>query len=283
MPKLTIITINLNNEDSLRRTIESVVFQKNASFEYVFIDGGSTDNSMSIIEEFRDKITTSLSEKDTGIYNAMNKGIKVSNGEYLLFLNSGDYLIADNVVSKLIETNFDEDVVSGSLKIIDEKSNSFCIKTPPENITGKYLFFDFLPHTSTLIKKALFDEVGYFNEENKITSDWEFFTKAFILFNASYKRLPETISVFNTAGLSSDPIHKQTIQKEKLNCIKNNFKYIYEDYLAFEQLEKEKSEYNNSIEYSVYKFMEIIGLIPFLILSVKLYQRITLKIKKIMK
>ena len=91
---ISIITINLNNKDGLKRTIESVINQNKFDIiEYIIIDGGSTDGSVDIIKEYNDKITYWVSEKDKGIYNAMNNGIKASSGDYLLFLNSGDHLI----------------------------------------------------------------------------------------------------------------------------------------------------------------------------------------------
>ncbi|MDR2910496.1 MAG: glycosyltransferase [Bacteroidales bacterium] len=94
--KLSIITINLNNVAGLQKTIESVVKQTFTDYEYIVIDGGSTDGSADIIKQHANKITYWVSEPDKGIYNAMNKGIRVAKGEYCLFLNSGDWLINSN-------------------------------------------------------------------------------------------------------------------------------------------------------------------------------------------
>src|SRR5690606_27175837 len=96
--KLTVITVNLNNAQGLSKTITSVLTQTILPFEYIVIDGGSTDNSLDIIERNSAKISYWISEPDKGVYEAMNKGIKQANGDYLLFLNSGDYLINDRVI-----------------------------------------------------------------------------------------------------------------------------------------------------------------------------------------
>ena len=97
--KFTVITINYNNVEGLRQTILSVVGQTCDDFEYVIIDGGSTDGSVGVIKEYEDKITHWVSEKDGGIYNAMNKGVKVAHGEYLIFMNSGDIFFDNKVLS----------------------------------------------------------------------------------------------------------------------------------------------------------------------------------------
>ena len=102
MAKYSIITINYNNADGLRRTIESVVSQTFDDYEYVIIDGGSTDGSVDVIKEYENKISYWVSEKDGGIYNAMNKGVKASNGEYLIFMNSGDVFYRDKVLEDIM-------------------------------------------------------------------------------------------------------------------------------------------------------------------------------------
>ena len=100
--KISIISINYNNKEGLRKTVESVVNQTYKNFEYIVIDGGSTDDSTDILDEYHEKINYIVSEPDSGIYNAMNKGIKVAKGDYLLFLNSGDCLIDQFVIQKVI-------------------------------------------------------------------------------------------------------------------------------------------------------------------------------------
>ena len=111
MPKLSIITVNLNNREGLRKTAESVVSQTYKDYEWIVIDGGSTDGSKELIEQYAEHISYWVSEPDKGIYNAMNKGIRQAHGEYFLFLNSGDSLCDDDIVESFCVGNFKEDIV----------------------------------------------------------------------------------------------------------------------------------------------------------------------------
>ena len=111
MAKISIITINYNDKVGLKKTIESVINQTWRDFEFIVIDGGSTDGGKEILEQNSDKIDYWVSESDNGIFNAMNKGIKVATGDYLLFLNSGDWFYSSNVISDV------EKIIDGSVDI----------------------------------------------------------------------------------------------------------------------------------------------------------------------
>ena len=115
MKKLSIITVNKNNAEGLRKTIESVVCQTFKDFEYIVIDGASTDESVAVIETYLANVTYWVSKPDRGIYEAINKGIKVAVGEYCLFLNSGDYLSSDSILEKAFSYGFFEDIVYGDV------------------------------------------------------------------------------------------------------------------------------------------------------------------------
>ena len=112
--RLSVITINMNNRKGLERTIKSVVCQIFADFEYIVIDGASVDGSADVIREYADKIHYWISEPDTGIYNAMNKGILQAKGDYCLFLNSGDALYTTTVLEEVFNQNFSEDIIIGN-------------------------------------------------------------------------------------------------------------------------------------------------------------------------
>src|ERR1041384_6364869 len=120
--KLSIITVNYNNRTGLERTIKSVADQTQTDIEYLVIDGGSTDGSIELIKSFGPKITEWISENDTGIYEAMNKGIMRSSGEYLLFLNSGDYLYSNETIEQVQNNLGSEDILYGN--IIFEKNGN---------------------------------------------------------------------------------------------------------------------------------------------------------------
>src|SRR5688500_2837476 len=120
MPKLSIITINLNNISGLIKNFDSVFEQTFKDLEYIIIDGGSTDGSKEIIEKNAAKFSYSVSEKDKGIYNAMNKGIVKEKGEYIYFLNSGDYLVNNEVIDKVFHETEDKDIIYGDVIVADK-------------------------------------------------------------------------------------------------------------------------------------------------------------------
>ena len=199
----SIITINLNNKPGLLRTIESVVSQTYTDFEYIVIDGASKDGSQEVIQQYADQIDYWVSEPDNGIYQAMNKGIKVAKGDFLLFLNSGDYLFANftlDEVKKLI--NPSSSFASGNLFFSSSKGK--VIRNVPETLSFDFLVSSFLPHSSTFILRKMFDKYGLYKEEYKIVSDWAFFLEALIDGTESYQKINCVVSIFDTSGISGN-------------------------------------------------------------------------------
>jgi len=212
MPKVSIVTINLNNREGLESTVKSVINQTFADFEYIVIDGGSTDGSVDVIKKYEDKISFWISEKDSGIYNAMNKGIKKACGEYCLFLNSGDYFTKPNVLEEVYtDCRPTEDIVYGDM-IIDRGGGKTEYGIQPSKISFEFLIENTLWHPVSFIKRQLFEKYGYYNEEYKIVSDYEFFLQTIILGGVTTKHIPTPIVVFNTNGIGSkqefDEIHQ---------------------------------------------------------------------------
>ena len=173
-PQLSIITINLNNRDGLKNTINSVINQTFGNFEYIVIDGGSTDGSADVIERYSNKISYRISEKDSGIYNAMNKGIKKATGEYCLFLNSGDTLFDRTTIEIVFARNRDEDILYGNL-IFDYLNGKQHVRKMPRSLNFKHMMRDTLWHPVSFIKRDLFNQLGLYNENFKIASDYDFF------------------------------------------------------------------------------------------------------------
>ncbi len=201
MYKLTIITINFNNLDGLKRTVESVVNQTWQEFEYIVIDGGSTDGSAQYIENQSANIDYWVSESDTGIYNAMNKGIAKATGNYLLFLNSGDHFYSNNVLLENHNRLVDYDIIYFNLQIVNgsiSKNVSF-----PDKLRFSDLYYGYLPHPSTFINKILFERIGLYDENLKIVSDWKFFILAIFKNHCSYVKISKTISTYYLDGISS--------------------------------------------------------------------------------
>jgi len=209
--KLSIITINYNNAEGLQKTIQSVVSQTYSDFEYIVIDGGSTDTSIDIINLNADKITYWVSEKDSGVYNAQNKGILKAKGEYVIFLNSGDCFKSNNVVEYLFKDSQGQDIIYGD--ILYELPNEELTQIYPDELDFGFFIHNTLPHPCTLIKRELLIKYGLYKEAIKICADWAFFVDAICKENATYKHVNLIISVFLIGGLSSD-ISGSTLEKE---------------------------------------------------------------------
>jgi glycosyltransferase involved in cell wall biosynthesis len=252
--KISIITVNYNNTEGLEATIESVLKQTNKNYEYIIIDGGSTDGSKEIIEKYASQIDYWVSEPDKGIYNAMNKGIKQAKGEYLLFLNSGDYLISTDVLEKVAqELDGLISFVACGIRLQDD--NGYRVKQHPNEISFGYLYTSSLAHQSTFIHRKIFDKYGYYNESYKIVSDWEIFFKAICLNGESYKKSDIVVSNFSCDGVSSS--NQELLSLERKTTIQNHLKYLirdeYSEYLIRSTINKNKRiTYLMNIEKSLF-------------------------------
>lgn len=210
IPMHSIITVNLNNAPGLRKTIESVVSQTFADYEYIIIDGGSTDGSQEVIKEFENRINYWISEPDNGIYNAMNKGILQAKGEYIQFLNSGDWLVDETILSKVFEEPRKADILYGN--IYETLPNGMKKMRAP--LTGDDLSLanfnsnthPTIQHPATFIHNSLFKK-GLYDENYEIIADIKFFVDKIIIQNCSVEYIPFPIACFNLDGISSNPIN----------------------------------------------------------------------------
>ena len=259
--KLSIITINYNNAEGLRKTLASVAAQTFRDFEHIIVDGGSTDGSVEIIREYADseairlkgykankvsetspndlissspnslptQVVRWISEKDKGIYNAMNKGIAMAQGEYLQFLNSGDWLVDENVLQNVINEKLTEDIIYGNSILIwpdgrVKKAEYAC------TVTGKTLYNHTIPHQASYIKKSLFATIGNYSEDLRFGSDWEFFLKALFYHNSSFRYIDVDVCLFDMTGISTDASLSQAMLDERKYVLKRIIPQLYEDY-----------------------------------------------------
>lgn len=229
MKKLSIITINYNNKAGLSKTIESVVNQVNADFEYIVIDGGSTDGSIDVIQENSEKIHYYVSEKDFGIYNAMNKGIKAATGTFLLFVNSGDFLVDNTIIATVLKELSDEvSIYYGNVFCSKNGMRTFLWR-PPGKISYSYFLNDSLPHAASFMKRSLFHKHFFYDESLKIVSDWGFFVYCIHKGNESYHHLDLNIADFDRSGISSDEKNTKLVIQERTQVLKKHFPIFYED------------------------------------------------------
>lgn len=227
MLKLSIITINYNNLQGLKKTMASVINQTWREFEYIVIDGGSTDGSAAYIESQSGKIDYWVSEPDTGIYSAMNKGITKATGEYLLFLNSGDHFYSDTVLQENKSHLKKYDLIYFNIQNIGDNFSK--IISYPDTLRFSDLFFGILSHQSTFFKRELFDEIGLYDENLKIVSDWKFMIVALFKHHCSYLKVNETLSTFYLDGIGSDMINREKVNKERQQVLNSDFKGYIED------------------------------------------------------
>lgn len=202
MKKLSIITINYNNADGLRKTIKSVTEQDYQDFEWVIIDGGSTDGSVELLKENEHRISYWVSEPDKGIYNAMNKGIQKVTGEFCQFLNSGDSFIDDHVLSSVIPLLTESDVYYGQ---------QWCVKdgvviekrTYPEVMNLSYLFRAPLGHQATFFRTSCIKDNPY-KERYTISADRAFYLELYKK-ECKFEYLNIPVVFFDTEGIGSSP------------------------------------------------------------------------------
>ena len=210
MKKLSIITINYNNAAGLKKTLDSVAAQTYTDFEHIIVDGASTDGSVDEIIVYsqspmtnRHKITW-ISEPDTGIYNAMNKGVRLARGEYTLMLNSGDFLVDEYVIEKVIPLLDGTDIIQGNtIEEAGEKQNR-------NRGYGKsdIDFFDVMKgyflHQASFCRRDLFDRYGMFDESYRIIGDTKFFMNCLGRHNASFKYIDVDITNYDISGISAE-------------------------------------------------------------------------------
>ncbi len=241
MNKISIITINYNDKVGLEKTFYSVINQTSKIFEYIIIDGGSTDGCKEFLEQNTDKITYWISEKDSGIYNAMNKGIRAAKGDYLLFLNSGDDLYSTKVLQE-VEREIDgtKDLYYGNA--IFKYSHGDVFVSYPNKLTFDFFTNNSLCHQASFIKRTLFENIFYYNEDFKVISDWEFMIYSLCIKSISYKHIAVTVSFYDLGGISSNPEYKSVIKEETDIVMNKYFSMFIDDYHEMNDLRELKSK-----------------------------------------
>lgn len=219
--KLSIVTINYNNAEGLRKTLASVASQSYSNIEHVIIDGGSTDGSVDVIKDYVNQWMKYdilwVSEKDKGIYNAINKGILRAAGDYIQILNSGDLLASDDAIEHMMEelkkNDYPELLYGNAVDVYE--GNRLSKHGPHIEYSFKTLYNSTYPHDSTFFRRNLFSEerYGLYDENLKIVSDWKWYLMAIGLGNVKPVYVDFDVTLFDVTGISST--HKSLDEQER--------------------------------------------------------------------
>jgi len=221
--KISVITACYNAENTIEETLKSVEKQTYKDVEYIVIDGNSTDKTLEIVDKYKNSVTKLVSEKDTGVYNAMNKGISFAAGDLLFFLNADDVFINENVLENFASfaNKTKSGILLGNILLLNRYTG--------ENYFEKQSFIDNFQlinstifHPATFFRREVFEKYGTYNENNKIVSDYEWYVNYFRN-GGNYSYFDVPVSVFSLGGLSSDEKHHQIHLQERENVINKYF------------------------------------------------------------
>ena len=225
--KVSIITVVYDNESTINYAIESVLSQDYSNIEYIVIDGKSTDGTIEKIQNYKDHITCFLSEPDGGIYDAMNKGLKLATGDIIGILNSDDFYVSNDIISEIVHEFEDKkvDLIFGDM-----------VYVKPENldkITRYYRSNNFHPdkfawgwmpgHPSCFLKREIYEKYGYFKTDYKIAADYEILTRFMAKHGISYSYIPKVLVKMRTGGVSTANLKSNWIlNKEIVRACREN-------------------------------------------------------------
>ena len=238
--KLSIITINFNHADDLLKTINSVLEQTWTDYEFLIIDGGSTDQSVDHIRNVQDKLAYWVSEKDRGVFHAMNKGLEMAQGDYVFMLNAGDFFSDSAVLSRIFETGeFQEDILYGDV-YRSAGGKVFETSIFPDRLTFNFFRKGSLSHQSTFIKRDLHRLIGMYDEQLRFCADWKFFLLAICKYNVTYRHLPFMVAVCDCGGLTCSPVNFPAMAMENNAVLEQYFPTFLEDYSNIDLMERQR-------------------------------------------
>ena len=228
MSLLSIITVCYNAEKTIQRTIDSVRKQKTIDVEYIIVDGSSIDSSYRLVRNSSDIVDISLSEEDDGLYDAMNKGVNMSSGKYLMFLNADDILKENAIeyILKEIKLN-NSDIIYGAIELLNSEKGS--LNKYLDINYNKFKSFLFLtpPHPGYIMKSSIFKIIGGFDTTFTIASDFDLQLKAW-RYAKSYKRIDKTLVQMTLGGFSNSSINNRFLGiSQMMSSYSNNISPIF--------------------------------------------------------
>jgi len=221
MPVISIITACLNSEEHLEETIASVVRQTYPHIEYVLVDGGSTDATPEIIKKYGENIAVSICERDNGVYDAMNKGIRHSTGDVIYFLNAGDSLYDATTIADIAARFYDEDIyaVYGNVEVINDWKREREIRGC--RVTFNNLLYRRICHQALFVRRALFEEMGLFSPEFKLSADHDFIVRCIKKYPEHFFYEDRIVALYRDGGMSCKGMERTKM--EDLKIISRNY------------------------------------------------------------
>lgn len=245
--KISIITISKNDHVGLERTITSVISQVHQPFEHIIVEAGGDDISLNILKKYNKRISY-VSETDSGIYNAMNKGIDISKGDYILFLNSGDHFVSESSLDFWVNKISNKKARIYFARILWHSTFNNDISVSDHNYIDQtwHLINDNFPHPATLYQKNLFIEFGKYSESYDIMSDYEFNLRLLIENKVKFHYTPIIVSTFYASGVSVNP---ETSSKRHIENTLIRKKYFNKNLLwaAKQNLFKKNTSFLNQL------------------------------------
>ena len=231
--KFSIITINRNNAAGLEKTMLSVASQTFKEFEYVVIDGASTDDSVEVIKRLSPQVVHLkwVSEPDKGIYNAMNKGIRMASGDYIQILNSADALAANDVTGKMLAAlerlDYPTILYGNMIKCFPDGRKVVDKCFAGQEITMLGMFTGTLNHDPAYIRRDLFEKYSYYDESLKIVSDWKWYLQAIVLGGEQPRYVDLDVTLFDMTGISENAHSKTLIREERQQVLDELVPSVY--------------------------------------------------------
>lgn len=229
--KVSVITVCYNSSQFIRSALESVLSQSYQNIEYIVIDGGSTDDTLSIVNEYKKQITHLISEQDKGLYDALNKGIFLASGDVIGILHSDDFFSNSDVISNVVNELFvnpDVLMVLGNVAFVQEHNLNKIVRFYSSfHFFPWKLRFGFMPaHTGAFIKKTAYEQVGVYNINYKSAADFDMFVRMLLLYKLPYTKLNKTLVRMRMGGVSTSGIKSYiTTTKEILKSLNENRVY----------------------------------------------------------
>ena len=257
MVTISIITVTFNSIESVSDTIDSVTHQSYPWIEYIIIDGASTDGTIDVIKSYGDKISKFISEPDQGIYDAINKGIRLASGDIIGILNSDDHFTQNDVLEKIAAEFKDPNcqAVIADARFIDPANLSKIVRYySSENFRPEKFKYGFMPaHPGFYARRELFEKFGYYKTDYKIAADYELLIRFLYVHKVKFRYLKVPVVDMRTGGVSNKTLYsryllnKEIVRACRENGIKTNYLLIYPKYFIkiFEFMGLNKSRHKS--------------------------------------